>query len=149
MENPFYSSSDFTWREHKYKACTESHDHFLFLPKHCQNLLIFGYGAGNCQNSWILAVWFTEYFIFLSDSSRQCANTLLSKLSITNMTLKLFLSFMETCNMFVQITFLSKFSITNVIFDFFLSFMTPTMCFFKVPFSPKLVLQISHFFLHG
>ena len=69
VENPFYSSSDFTWREHKYKACTESHDHFLFLPKHCQNLLIFGYGAGNCQNFWILAVWFTEYFIFLSDSS--------------------------------------------------------------------------------
>ena len=100
---------------------------------------IFGFWQSDSQN----------ISFFLVTLPWLCASILLSKLSITNMTLKLFLSFMETCNMFVQITFLSKFSITNVTFDFFLSFMTPTMCFFTVPFSPKLILQISHFFLHG
>ena len=77
-------------------------------------------------------------------------STLLSKLSITNITLKLFLSFMETCNMFVQITFLFKFSITNDTIELFLSFMNFYNVFsFKIPFSPKLELQshLNGFFL--
>ena len=120
MENPFYSSSDFTWREHKYKACTESHDRFLFLKKNIVKTFwfldmvqeiakIFGFWQYDSQN----------ISFFLVTLPRQCASTLLSKLSITNMTLKLFLSFMETCNMFFQNTLLSKFSITNVTLDFF------------------------------
>ena len=45
---------------------TSNHD---FSKKHHQKFLIFGYVVGNCQKFWILAVSFTEHFVFLIDSS--------------------------------------------------------------------------------
>ena len=108
---------------------------FFFSITKCYNMIV----QDNLVSKQIsyLNCFFSSWTCFFKSPNVQTQHhkwhiDLLSKLSVTNVTFELFLSFMDKGNMGIQIDLLSKLSITNVTFELLPSFMDYCNMYFQI-----------------